>query len=130
MTVPAVEAPTELDPNSSKEAAAGKSKKGGKKAKGGKGDAKTASSASGDSKGSAAAEAKKKEPKPGRLTINCRPACDAIIAGGTALGPSPVFSHQMPPGQHRVTCKGNSKSKTIVVRITSGQLTTTTCSMK
>ena len=64
------------------------------------------------------------------LTINCKPACSSIVAGGTSLGPSPVFNHPMPPGQHRVTVKGNDKTKTIVVQITSGQLTSQTVTMK
>ena len=67
---------------------------------------------------------------PGKLSLNCRPACDSIVAAGSSLGPSPVFSHPMPPGVHRVTLKGNGKTKTIMVEITSGQLTTQTVSMK
>jgi serine/threonine-protein kinase len=71
-----------------------------------------------------------KEP-PGSLTIDCSPACDSVVAGGRSLGPSPIFSHPMPPGQHRVTLKRKGgPTKTISVIITSGQLTSQRVSMK
>lgn len=66
---------------------------------------------------------------PGKLTINCKPACDQIVADGVSLGPSPVFNHPLSPGQHRVTCKLAGKSKTLAVMITSGQLTSKTVRM-
>jgi hypothetical protein len=66
---------------------------------------------------------------PGKLTINCKPACDQISADGIPLGPSPVFNRPLSPGQHRVTCTRGSKSKTIAVMITSGQLTSKTVRM-
>jgi len=69
--------------------------------------------------------------KPGTLTVTCRPtACDQVIVGGKALGPSPVFSHSLPPGQHRVTAKGSGVTKTISVVVASGQLTSQRITMK
>jgi hypothetical protein len=127
-SAPTVTAPVEVDPNMSPEAPAGSSKSGkdGKASSAGKGRAGDAPAAG---KGS---DSGKDEggPEPGRLTINCRPACDSIVAGGQSLGPSPVFSHPMPEGTHRVTLKGNGTTKTIVVQIASGQLTTQTVPMK
>lgn len=52
------------------------------------------------------------------------------MIGGTAVGPSPVFSHTVPPGKHRVILKRKGADKTIMVNVTAGQLTTHTVSMK
>ncbi len=109
-----------------------------KKTSGGsKADSDDDASSSGDDDDSADASKKKSGGKqasagstPGKLTINCKPACDQVTAAGRSLGPSPVVSHSMRPGQHRVTLKRGSKSKTIVVSIESGQLTSQTVSMK
>ena len=60
---------------------------------------------------------------PGTLSVWCKPACDQVIVGGQALGPSPISKHSMPPGQHRVTLKRGGVKKTISVVIESGQLT-------
>ena len=82
----------------------------------------------GDDKGSKATETK--EP-PGSLTVNCSPACDSVVAGGRSLGPSPVINQPMPAGQHRVTLKRSGvASKTVVVDIKVGQLTSQRVSMK
>ena len=122
--VPTVTAPIEVDPKDSPEAVDGD----GKSTKNKDADAVKASKPAASSADSAQPEAD--APKAGSLTIDCRPACDSIVAGGASLGPSPVFNHAMDPGQHRVKLKGNGKTKTIVVRITSGQLTAQTVTMK
>jgi eukaryotic-like serine/threonine-protein kinase len=120
--VPTVTAPIEVDSKDSPEADGGKRKKGSK--------AKAAATDK-DSKGAGKKkDAKKADDKPGELTVTCKPACDSIVAGGTSLGPSPVFNHPMPPGTHRVTLKGNKKTKTIMVQVISGQLTTQSVTMK
>jgi hypothetical protein len=41
-----------------------------------------------------------------------------------------VFSHPLPPGMHRVTLKGNGKTKTLAISISEGKLTNHTVSMK
>ncbi len=66
----------------------------------------------------------------GKLSIDCRPACSSIVAGGQALGASPVLGHPMPPGQHRVSLTSSKRSKTIVVLVQAGKTTTHTVSMK
>jgi serine/threonine-protein kinase len=66
---------------------------------------------------------------PGRLTIECKPACDSVVAAGRSLGPSPVVGATLPPGPQRVTVKRGAQQKTIVVTIASGQLTTQTVTM-
>lgn len=77
----------------------------------------------------AKSQAKEPTESPGKLTINCKPACDAIVADGQALGPSPVFSHPLPPGTRRVTLVRGDVKKTIVVSIQPGRLTTQTVTM-
>ena len=49
--------------------------------------------------------------------------------GTVSLGPSPVFNHPMPAGNHRVTVKGGGNSKTVVVQVSAGQLTTQNITM-
>ncbi len=66
----------------------------------------------------------------GTLTINCRPGCDSISVGGGNLGPSPVFNYALQPGVHRVTLKGNGKTKTLAVNIVANTLTQHTVSMR
>lgn len=66
---------------------------------------------------------------PGRLTIDCKPACDSVVAAGRSLGPSPVVGASIPPGSQRVTVKRGPQQKTVVVNIQSGQLTTQTVTM-
>ncbi len=66
---------------------------------------------------------------PGRLTVECTPGCDSVVAGGRSLGPSPVVGASLPPGSQRVTLKRGAQQKTIVVNVESGQLTTQTVAM-
>jgi hypothetical protein len=84
---------------------------------------------SGGTKSTVAGGVEAKAETPGKLTINCNPACDSIVADGQPLGPSPVFSHPMPPGTRRVTLSRGERRKTIVVSIQSGRLTTQTVPM-
>lgn len=75
--------------------------------------------------------ATKDEAEPGFLTVYCTPACDQVVAGGRALGASPVVNASMPPGQHRVTLKrSGGPTKVISVIIVSGQVTSQRVSMK
>lgn len=60
---------------------------------------------------------------PGFLTVVCDPACDAVVAGGRNLGPSPVVRAALPPGSHSVTLRGGGKTTSIGVTIVSGQTT-------
>jgi serine/threonine-protein kinase len=66
---------------------------------------------------------------PGKLTIECLPACDSVVAAGRSLGPSPVVAAPVPPGAQRVTVRRGNQEKTIVVNIESGQLTSQTVRM-
>ena len=125
VTVPTVTAPVEVESKDTVEDATGKSgkKSSGKKSSGKSGDATAAADKGGDT-------AKPAEEAQGRLSITCKPkACDSIVAGGVSLGPSPVFNHPMPAGNHRVTVKGGGNSKTVVVQVSAGQLTTQNITM-
>jgi hypothetical protein len=125
IAAPVVDTPTELDPAESPDALSSKEQKSGAKdTKGAKTGAKADTPAAGGTK------KEDEKAKPGRLTINCHPACDSIVASGQSLGPSPVFSHEMPPGQHTVTCKGNGVTKKVVLVIRSGELTSQTVPMQ
>ncbi|MBW2528017.1 MAG: serine/threonine protein kinase [Deltaproteobacteria bacterium] len=61
---------------------------------------------------------------PGYVTIFCIPACDQVITGGRALGPSPVVRAKLPPGEHEVVLKRRGfADKAITLRVVSDQLT-------
>lgn len=79
--------------------------------------------------GKSEASAATSGPAPGQLTVDCKPGCDSVSAGGRSLGPSPVVGASLPPGAQRVTLKRGSIQKTIVVNVESGQLTTQTVTM-
>jgi hypothetical protein len=66
----------------------------------------------------------------GRLTLTCKPACDSIILGGRAVGPSPLFNEPVAAGVHRVRLKNHGRTKTVVVAIESGQLSTLSVGMR
>ena len=68
--------------------------------------------------------------EPGFLTVVCSPFCDAVIAGGRNLGPSPVVHVPLAPGQYRVTLRRSGGStKVIPAIIVSGQVTSHRVSM-
>ncbi|MCC6214721.1 MAG: serine/threonine protein kinase [Polyangiaceae bacterium] len=59
---------------------------------------------------------------PGFLTVVCDPFCDAVVAGGRTLGPSPVVKAPLPPGNHAVVLrKAGVKPQSFSVTIVSGQ---------
>jgi len=67
---------------------------------------------------------------PGYLTVVCTPFCDAVIASGRNLGPSPVVHVPLPPGQYRVTLRREGgTTKVIPAIIVSGQVTSHRVSM-
>ena len=94
------------------------------------GDGDEASNGGGKQGDGSSDGAKTSAQKPGTLSIYCKPACDQVIVGGQALGPSPVSGHSMAPGQHRVTLKRDGVKKTISVVIASGHLTAKSVPMK
>jgi hypothetical protein len=67
---------------------------------------------------------------PGMLSINSNPPCDSVVAAGKSLGACPAYNVPMPPGMHRVTLKRGSDTKTIMVRVISGQLTSHTVPLR
>lgn len=66
---------------------------------------------------------------PGRLTVQCTPACNSVVVGGKSLGSTPVVGALVPPGQQRVTVTHGTVVKTVVVNIQSGQLATANVTM-
>ncbi|HZO15721.1 MAG TPA: PEGA domain-containing protein, partial [Polyangiaceae bacterium] len=67
---------------------------------------------------------------PGKLSVSSKPPCDSVIVAGSPAGACPLSNYPLPPGTHRVTLKRGAISKTIVVQIASGQLTSQSVSMK
>ena len=62
----------------------------------------------------------------GLLTIICFPACDQVLDNGKPLGPSPVFQHSVPAGEHRLklTTSNPPATKTVSVIVASDELKT------
>jgi hypothetical protein len=67
---------------------------------------------------------------PGYLTVFCKPACDRVVAAGRSLGASPVVNHPLPPGQHRLTLRHGSVTKTLSIIVESGELVSRRVTMK
>jgi len=124
VSVPAATAPVEVDSKSTPEARGKTSSKEPKPSKKGEGEPGKAADDESAAKGNKSAK------EPGTLSIDCEPQCDSIVAGGTSLGPSPVFNHPMPPGNHRVILKSKGVKKEIYVSVSSGQLTRHAVKMK
>ena len=124
ISVPAATAPVEVDSKDVPEATGKASAAKDKSSK--KGDASPGEAVDDES----AAKGKKSADEPGTLSIQCTPQCDSIVAGGVSLGPSPVFDHEMRPGNHRVTLKANGATKKLVVSVSSGQATRHNVKMK
>ena len=59
---------------------------------------------------------------PGRLNLLAIPPAE-VFRRGRRLGRTPLFNVSLPPGRHRLTLRplGGGRSKTITVRIKSGQ---------
>ncbi|MCC6662913.1 MAG: serine/threonine protein kinase [Polyangiaceae bacterium] len=68
-------------------------------------------------------QAPKRSEHPGFLTVMCVPACDSVAAGGRGLGPSPVVRAALPPGSHLLTLRHGAKTKSLRVRVASGEST-------
>ncbi|MBM4356772.1 MAG: protein kinase [Deltaproteobacteria bacterium] len=85
--------------------------------------------AASDSRVTGAAPGTSPSASAGRLTVECTPACDSVVAAGRSLGPSPVVAASLPPGSQRVTVKRGAQEKTIVVNVESGLLTSQTVAM-
>ena len=56
----------------------------------------------------------------GQLTVVCVPACDEVLDGRTALGPSPIFKRPTSLGAHRITLKVNDPPSEKVVEVVVG----------
>lgn len=61
-------------------------------------------------------------PKTGQLTVICTPACDQVMDGPKALGPTPIFKRSTTVGTHHLTLRGeDGAKKTVNVDVAEGE---------
>jgi hypothetical protein len=59
----------------------------------------------------------------GLLTVFCTPACDQVMDGARALGPSPVFKASASVGPHRLRLRVDSVEKTVSATVRENETT-------
>jgi hypothetical protein len=61
----------------------------------------------------------------GYLSIECEPACDEVVVGDEAIGPTPLEKYALRPGAYRVELlAGSLPTQVVTVRIQAGHTTT------